>query len=87
MGFYYSSGNEPPEDDKPGFLETLQIIWVVFRVLAVPLGMIIGVLLGLVLLFWLFTVNTFFGLGFIAIIILALVARGVWEARHPPVLP
>ncbi|MBN9491867.1 hypothetical protein J0H33_00765 [bacterium] len=87
MGFYYSSGNEPPEDDKPGFLETLQIIWVVFRVLAVPLGMIIGVLLGLVLLFWLFTVNTFFGLGFIAIIILALVARGVWEARHPPDLP
>jgi hypothetical protein len=87
MGFYYSSGNEPPEDDKPGFLETLQIIWVVFRVLAVPLGMIIGVLLGLMLLFWLFTVNTFFGLGFIAIIILALVARGVWEARHPPDLP
>lgn len=84
MGFYYNSGNEPPKDDKPGFLETLQIIWVVFRVLAVPLGMIIGVLLGLVLLFWLFTVNAFFGLGFLVLIIVGLVARGVWEARHPP---
>jgi len=87
MGFYYSSGNEPPKDDKPGFKETLAIIWVVFRVLALPLGIIIGVLLGLVLLFWLFTVEKFLGFGLIALIILALVLRGVWEARHPPDLP
>jgi hypothetical protein len=87
MGFYYNAGNQPPEDDKPGFRETLAIIWVVFRVLAVPLGVIIGVLLGLVLLFWLFTVNTLLGFGLIALGIAALIARGIWEARHPPDLP
>jgi hypothetical protein len=87
MGFYYSGGNEPPKDDKPGFKETMAIIWVVFRVLAVPLGLIIGILLGLVALFWLFTVEKFLGFGIVALIILALIVRGVWEARHPPDLP
>lgn len=87
MGFYYGSGEPPPEDDKPGFLETLQIIWVVFRVLAAPLGIIVGALFALILVLWLFTVNAWFGLGVIVLIAAGLVAGGIWEARHPPDLP
>lgn len=85
MGFYYSPGNDPKKDDPPGgFRETLAIIWVVFRVLALPVGVLLGVVLGFVLLFWLFTITPYLGLGVIALLVLGLVARGIWEAKHPP---
>lgn len=86
MGLYYGSP-PPPRDDKPGgFRETITIIWVVFQVLALPMGLLLGVVLGFVLLFYLFSLSPFLGLGAIAAIIIALVARGVWEAKHPPEL-
>jgi hypothetical protein len=83
MGFYHGS-NEPSGQDPGGWKETIQIILIVFRVLAVPLAMIMGVVFALFLLFWLFTVHMFAGLGMILLIILAVAARGVWEAKHPP---
>ena len=86
MGFYYGSNAPPPEDKSGGFRETITIIWVVFKVLALPLGILLGVVLGLVLLFYLFVLSPFLGFGAIAVILIALVARGVWEARHPPEL-
>ena len=84
MGFYYGSSGPPPEDKPGGFRETILIIWVAFRVLAVPLGIMLGVLFALILLFWLFTLHYLAGLAAIAAIIAAVVARGVWEAKHPP---
>ena len=85
MGFYYSSNNNDGPEDKPGgFKETIQIIWVVFRILALPLGVLLGVILAFVLIFWLFTLTAYLGLAAIAAIVIAVVARGVWEARHPP---
>ncbi len=88
MGFYYGSSKPPKDEDEPGgFKETLLIIWVVFQALALPLGILFGGMAALVLLFVLFSINPFFGLGAILIGVAALVARGIWEAKHPPKLP
>lgn len=84
MGFYYGPGGDPPKDDKPGFRETITIIWVVFQALALPVGIIIGGLLAIVLVIWLFTIAAYLGFILIGIIVAALVARAVWEAKHPP---
>lgn len=84
MGFYYGS-SQPPDDDGPGgFKETVAIIFAVFRVLAVPVGILFGGLLGLAGLFYLFAFSKWAGLGVLAILVAALIARGIWEARHPP---
>lgn len=83
MGFYYGSG-QPPDDDSGGIREIIEIVWVVLRMVAVPLGVLLGVIVGLAFIFWLFTVNGFLGLAAILVIIAAVVARGVWEAKHPP---
>jgi hypothetical protein len=85
MGFYYGSSEPPPEQDKPGgFKEAMYITWAVFRALALPLAVIFGGMLGLVLLFWLFTLSGWAGLGGILAIVLALVGFGFWEYKHPP---
>ncbi|MGH2633017.1 MAG: hypothetical protein ACRDG3_06370 [Tepidiformaceae bacterium] len=84
MGFYYGSGQPPEDDGSGGFREVVEIIWVVLRMLAIPLGVLLGIVVGLALIFWLFTVNPLLGLGAILLIIAAVVARGVWEAKHPP---
>lgn len=85
MGFYYGSSEPPHDEDKTGgFKEALYITWAVFRALALPLGVIFGGMLGLVLLFWLFTLSGWAGLGGILAIVLAIAAFGFWEYRHPP---
>ncbi len=84
MGFYYGS-SKPPENKEPGgFKETLLIIWVVFQALALPLGILFGGMAYLVLLFIMFSIHPFLGLGDLLILVGALVARGIWEAKHPP---
>jgi type III secretory pathway component EscU len=85
MGSYYNSGGQP--EDEGGWRETLAIIFVVFRVLAKPLGFIIGAVFGLVFIIWLFTLTPLLGGAAVAAVIAALVARGFWEAKHPPELP
>jgi hypothetical protein len=85
MGFYYNSGSPPPKDDKSGgFRETLVIMWVVFRVLAMPVGVLLGIVVGFFALFWLFTVTPYLGVTVLGLGVVGLVARGIWEAKHPP---
>jgi hypothetical protein len=85
MGFYYGSSQAPPPEDKSGgFRETIAIIWAVFSVLAVPLGIIVGILAGVAAVIWLFTFNAIAGGVTMLAIIMALVSYGVWEAKHPP---
>ena len=86
MGFYYGSGSPPPEDKPGGFKEVVLITWAVFRVLAIPLGVLFGGVALLVLLFFLFTVHPLAGLGGILALVAVVAARGVWEWRHPPTL-
>ncbi len=85
MGFYYGSG-EPPKKDSPegSWRETITIILVVFKTLALPLGLLFGAIFGLILLIYAFTVSGWLGLAFLALIVGAVVARGIWEAKHPP---
>lgn len=86
MGFYYGSGdsNSPKDEPPGGFRETITLIWVVFRVLALPVGALLGVVFGFFLLFWLFSVTPYLGLAAVALLVGALLARGIWEAKHPP---
>jgi hypothetical protein len=87
VGYYYGPGTPPPNDGKPdGFRETVTIILVVFKLLALPVGALMGMLLALVLLFYAFAFSPFLGFGLIGMGVAALVARGIWEAKHPPEL-
>lgn len=84
MGFYYGS-SQPPDEDEPGsWKETFAIILVVFKVLALPLGIILGAVLGIFVTIWLFTVHVLLGLAVVLLLIGLVVARGIWEAKHPP---
>ena len=87
MGFYYGS-SEPPDDGPPpgSWRETFIIIWVVFKTLALPLGLLFGSIFALVIILWAFLTNAWIGLALVLIIVGALVARGIWEAKHPPEL-
>jgi hypothetical protein len=85
MGFYYGKDTPPQDEPPPGsWRETLAIIWVVFKVLALPLGLLFGFVFALILVFWLFMLSVWLGLGALVAVAAALVGRGVWEAKHPP---
>lgn len=88
MGFYYGPSGKPPKDEPPpaSWRETLAIIVVVFKTLALPLGLLLGAIFGLIAIIFAFTVSGWLGLGLIAVVVGALVARGIWEAKHPPEL-
>jgi hypothetical protein len=86
VGFYYGS-NQPPDDDKPaGFRDVIAISWAVFRVLAIPLGLMVAVIVYLGILFWLFTLHWVLGVAWLLVLGAVIAGRGVWEARHPPEL-
>ncbi len=87
MGFYYGSG-EPPKKETPegSWRETFTIIAVVFKTLALPLGLLFGAVFGLILIIYAFTISGWLGLGLIGIIVGAVIVRGIWEAKHPPEL-
>jgi len=87
MGFYHGSPQAPPPEDKPeGFRETVAIVWAVFSVLAVPLGIIFGILAAVVMIVMLLAFNILAGGLAILAIVAAVAAYGVWEAKHPPQL-
>jgi len=84
MGFYYGPGQPPDKEPQGGLREALLITWVVFKTLALPLGILFGGLAYLVLLFVLFTVHPLLGLGGILVVVAAIGVRGLWELKHPP---
>ena len=86
MGFYYGSGEPPKNESESSWRETITIVLVVFKTMALPLGILFGGVFGLILVIYAFTVSGWLGLALIGLIVGALVARGIWEARHPPVL-
>ena len=86
MGFYHGSSEPPEEKGSGGLKETVLITAAVFKVLALPLGIIFGGIIGLVVLFWLFTISGWAGLAALVAIAVGLVGFGIWEYRHPPEL-
>lgn len=88
MGFYYGSGTPPPEDDdKVGFREVVSLIFAMFKVLSVPFAIIMGGLLVVLALFWLFTVNLLLGYAAMGLGIGALILRAIWESKQKKVTP
>lgn len=87
MSFYYGSGKHEPEKEKGGGIkEILLIIWIVFRALALPLGVIFGGVGALIGLFILFAWQPLAGVAFLVVVAAAIGVRGIWELRHPPEL-
>jgi hypothetical protein len=83
MGFYYGS-SQPPEPEKQpgGCLEVLVISRAVFSVLALPLLFMIGIVIAIGVVIWLFTIAWFLGLLSIAVFggLIWFYAR--WERRR-----
>ena len=85
MSFYYDPGNQPDDDEDQGSIkEALAITFAVFKVLALPVGIMFGAVLGLIGLFILFSFHALLGFGALVLIAIALGARGLWEWKHPP---
>ena len=82
MGFYYGT-NKPPEPEKEpgGCMEVFVITRAVFGILAIPLLIMLGLILGIVALVALFSVNTFLGLGGIGLIVAGIAGYARWERR------
>jgi len=87
MSFYYGSG-QPPDEPKPGSIrETISIVVAVFKVMALPIGLLMGSVLGLVLLIYSFTVSPWLGLGLLILGAAAVGAFAFWERTRDPKLP
>ena len=85
MGFYYNSGGPSPEEKQGSLKEVVLITWVVLKMLALPMAILFGGVAVLVGLFYLFSLSSLAGVSAIGVVLLAVLARGVWEWRHPPV--
>lgn len=88
MSFYYGSSSTPePEKEPGGCLEALLITRAAFGALALPMAILLGAVIGLVLLFYLFTIHWLLGLLGLAVIagLVALYAR--WERKKYPGVP
>ncbi len=80
MGFYYGPGQTPePEKEPGGCMEVLIITRAVFGILAIPLAIMLGLILGIVALVALFSLNSFLGLAGIAAIVVGIAFYARWE--------
>ena len=86
MGFYYGSSQPPPGDDKGSFREAMLITLAVFRILAVPLLVIIAGGAYIVFVFYLFSLSAVAGYGGLSLVPIALALLWLWEKTHPPAL-
>jgi hypothetical protein len=86
MSFYYGPSSPPPDDEddeKFRFRDAAGLVFALFKVLVVPFTIILGGLIVLGTLFWLFTVNLALGYVVLAVGLSALIARAVWDSKHP----
>jgi uncharacterized membrane protein len=82
---YYSGSSQPPSDQEPrGCREVLALTRAAFGVLLVPLGIIFGVIVALVLIFYLFSRSWILGLIGLAVVALGIYLYARWERRHFP---
>lgn len=80
MGFYYGQSPPPePEKEPGGCMEALIITRAVFGILALPLLIMFGVIVGLVLLVVLFSVHWLLGVLGLFVIAAAIAVYARWE--------
>jgi hypothetical protein len=86
VGFYYGSNEPPPGNDKGSFKEVILITLAVFRILALPLGVMLAGGAYIVFVFYLFSISALAGYGGLSLVLVVLAAIWAWEKRHPPAL-
>ena len=83
VGFYYGSG-QPPRRRLRWYSRNHRDPLGRATMVRRPARRVAGSHHRAAFIFWLFTINGFLGLAAILVIIAPVVARGVWEAKHPP---
>jgi hypothetical protein len=86
MGFYYGSSQPPPGDERGSFREAMAITLMVFRMLAIPLGILMAGVGYLILLFYLFSTSAAAGYAGLGLVVVVIAAIWAWEKTHPPKL-
>jgi hypothetical protein len=79
MGFYYGQSKTPEEKEPGGCLEALMLTRAAFGALALPLGILFGSVFGLVLVFYLFSVNALLGVAALVAVVLGVAVFARWE--------
>lgn len=85
MGFYYGPSSSPePEKEPGGCMEALILTRVALSVLAVPILVLFGAVVGIAAMFYLFSVHWSLGLLFILALFGAIALYARWErSRYP----
>jgi hypothetical protein len=86
MGFYYGSSQPPPGDERGSLKEAMAITLMVFRMLAIPLAVLLGGVGYIVLLFYLFSTSAIAGYSGLGVVVIVVAAIWAWEKTHPPKL-
>lgn len=77
MGFYHGSSTPPEEEEPGGCKDALILTRAAFGVLLIPVAVLLGAVLSVVLLVYLFSLHWLFGLLY-----LGLIGAGIaWYAR------
>ena len=85
MGFYYGPSTPPENEKEPGgCLEALILTRAAFGALALPLAILFGSVLGLVLVFYLFSVHPLLGVAGLVGLALAVALYARWERGRFP---
>lgn len=83
MGFYQGPSRPPPEEEEPrGCRDVLVLTRAAFGVLLIPLGVLVGAILAIVLLIYLFSRFWLLGVAGLALIGLGIYLYARWERRH-----
>ena len=86
MGFYYGSSTPPPDDDKASLKDVIVLSLAVFRMLALPLGIMMAGGAYIVFVFFMFSMSPFAGYASLALIGVVVGSIYIWEKTHPPTL-
>jgi hypothetical protein len=82
MGFYYGRSEPPQEEEPHGCLDVLLLTRAVFGVLLVPLGILVGTLVGIGVIIFLFSRSWVLGVAGLVLVAAAVYAYARWERHH-----
>lgn len=79
---FYQGPSQPPEEEPRGCRDVLILTRAAFGVLLVPLGILVGALLALVLIIYLFSRFWLLGVGGLAVVGFGIYLYARWEQHH-----
>ena len=84
MGFYYGPSTPEPEKEPGGCMEALILTRAAFAALALPVAILLGAILGVVLVIYLFSIHWVWGVLFLALLIAGIAWYARWEQKKFP---